>query len=240
MDISILEDLGLTNAEIKVYLALLGLGTSTAGPVLEKTGLQNSVVHMTLHKLVERGFISFVKKGKVRHYQAADPSNILKFIEEKKSRFESILPQLLAKQQKQERQEVEIFESFRGFKNMMQEFVKDGERGDEYSFFSFHTKNPENFRSVWKFYDDFDCERKRRGFITRGIVPSELKEQFRDRDQKTLLYVDFPVPTNLSIFRNKIIMTPFEDKMVCFLVHSRQLAESFRQYFYSIWNQYKK
>lgn len=47
MDTQILEDIGLTNAEIKVYIALLELGTSTAGPIIEKTGLQNSVVHMT-------------------------------------------------------------------------------------------------------------------------------------------------------------------------------------------------
>ncbi len=55
MDIRILEDIGLTNAEIKVYLALLELGTSTAGPVLSKTGLQNSVVHMTLARLIDKG-----------------------------------------------------------------------------------------------------------------------------------------------------------------------------------------
>ena len=54
MDTKILEDIGLSNAEIKVYLTLLELGTSTAGPILEKSGLQNSVVHMTLNKLIER------------------------------------------------------------------------------------------------------------------------------------------------------------------------------------------
>jgi len=38
MDVSILEDLGLTQAEIKVYLALLELGSSSAGRILEKSG----------------------------------------------------------------------------------------------------------------------------------------------------------------------------------------------------------
>lgn len=61
MNTQILEDIGLTNAEIKVYLALLELGTATAGPILEKSHLQNSVVHMTLNKLIEKGFVTFVK-----------------------------------------------------------------------------------------------------------------------------------------------------------------------------------
>ena len=34
-------------------------------------------------------------------------------------------------------------------------------------------------------------------------------------------------------------MTPFEDKMVTFLIHPRQLAQSYRDYFYSIWDKYK-
>ena len=42
MDTSILEDLGLTQAEIKVYVGLLELGSSSAGHILEKSGLQNS------------------------------------------------------------------------------------------------------------------------------------------------------------------------------------------------------
>ena len=102
MDISILEDLGLTNAEIKVYLALLEIGISTAGPIIKKTGLQNSVTHMTLQKLLEKGFISFIKKGKVKHYQPTNPKNIINFIDEKKERFQKLLPELLAKQKIQE------------------------------------------------------------------------------------------------------------------------------------------
>src|SRR3989344_4562847 len=99
MDTKILEDIGLSNAEIKVYLTLLELGTSTAGPILEKSGLQNSVVHMALNKLIERGFVTFVKEGKRNHYQATNPKHIIDFINEKKERFEELLPTLLLKQQ---------------------------------------------------------------------------------------------------------------------------------------------
>ena len=40
MDTTILEDLGLKNAEIKVYLALLDLGVAKAGEIIKKSGLQ--------------------------------------------------------------------------------------------------------------------------------------------------------------------------------------------------------
>ena len=54
MDTRILEDIGLTNAEIKVYMSLLELGVAGAGNIIEKSGLQSSVVHMTLNNLINR------------------------------------------------------------------------------------------------------------------------------------------------------------------------------------------
>ena len=38
MNLEILETIGLTKAEIKVYSALLELGSSTTGPIVEKSG----------------------------------------------------------------------------------------------------------------------------------------------------------------------------------------------------------
>ena len=58
MDNSILEDLGLTGAEIKVFISLLELGSSTAGKVVEKSGLQNAVVHRAFHSLAEKGLLN--------------------------------------------------------------------------------------------------------------------------------------------------------------------------------------
>ena len=92
MNTNVLEDLGFTQAEIKVYLALLELGSSPAGPILNKTQLHNSVLHATLNRLVEKGFVSFVKEGKRHIYQASNPQHIVEYINEKKEEFKAILP----------------------------------------------------------------------------------------------------------------------------------------------------
>ncbi|MBS3167698.1 hypothetical protein J4216_01085 [Candidatus Woesearchaeota archaeon] len=46
MDIMILREAGLTEGEIKVYLALLELGTSTSGPIVEKSGVARSIIFL--------------------------------------------------------------------------------------------------------------------------------------------------------------------------------------------------
>lgn len=127
MDTQILEDIGLTNAEIKVYIALLELGTSTAGNILQKSGLQNSVVHMTLNKLIDNGYVTFVKEGKKNHYQAANPRHVIELLNEKKERFEDILPELLSKQHESKtKPEVIIFRGVRGMKELLYELLEAG------------------------------------------------------------------------------------------------------------------
>jgi len=237
MDRQIFQEIGLTNAETTVYLALLKTGLTTAGPLLDETGLQNSTLHKTLHKLVSKGFASFNIKGKTRHYQASNPENILEFIKEKETKFESMLPELKQLQKPIEKQEAEIFEGFKGFKNMLYEFIKNGKKGDEYLFFSFYTENPDDFANVYNFYKEFEKERKKLGLVVKGLAPSKIKDKFKGRKLQNIKFVDFPIPLNISVFRNKIIFTPWEDKKISFSIHSRQLAESFKQYFYSI---YKK
>ncbi len=235
MDTGILEELGLTNAEIKIYLALLEIGKTTAGPILKKTGLQNSVVHMTLDKLVKKGFASYIKKDRVKQYQATDPKNLLKLIDEKKERFQKIMPQLLVRQKK-EMQEAEIYEGVKGFKTMLYDFIKDSKKQEEYLFFSFYTRDEETLTKIHIIYKEFAKERLRRGLVVKGVIPFEIKEQFKDRpDYKNLRFAKFPILTNISIFQDKILFTPWEDKPVSYLIHSKQLADSFRVYFYSVW-----
>ncbi len=134
MDVSILEDLGLTQAEIKVYIALLEQGSCTAGTILEKSGVQNSVVHRALNTLIEKGLVSFILEGKRRVYQATDPENFHDFIDDKRKRFDQILPEL---KQKQEIAKVdsfgEIFKGKRGLNQMYMTLLNSG--GKEYNTF---------------------------------------------------------------------------------------------------------
>lgn len=134
-----------------------------------------------------------------------------------------------------EKQEAEVYEGFTGLKNMLYELIKDGKKGDEYLFFAFYTQNPDDFDNVYNFYKEFEKERVQRGLVVKGIAPSNIKDKFIGRNMKKVKFVNFPVPMNISVFQNKVIFTPWEEGQVSFLFHSRQMAESFRKYFYSVY-----
>lgn len=120
--------------------------------------------------------------------------------------------------------------------------IKDAKKGDEWLFFSFQTHNPEDVDFVFNFYKDFDADRKTKGIIIKGIINKKIIKQARinERPNVQFLVTDSPTIMNTTIFQDKVLFTPWEYKQISFLIHSKQLADSFRTYFYSVWNENKR
>src|SRR3989344_5620749 len=55
MDIHAMQEAGLTEGEAKVYLALMELGSSTTGPIIEKAHVAKSIIYQLLDKLIQKG-----------------------------------------------------------------------------------------------------------------------------------------------------------------------------------------
>lgn len=63
MDITVLEDIGLSKSEVKVFVTILELGESKAGKIIEASNLQSSSVYNSINSLINKGFVSYIKKG---------------------------------------------------------------------------------------------------------------------------------------------------------------------------------
>ena len=88
MDIRALENLGLTPGEIKVYLALVKLGQTTSGPLVDESGVSVSKIYNVLDRLAKKGLASHIVKQRVKHFQAADPNRLLDYLKEKEADLE--------------------------------------------------------------------------------------------------------------------------------------------------------
>jgi predicted transcriptional regulator len=241
-----LEGIGLSRGEAKVYLALLEAGQSTSGPIVKRSGISSSKVYEILGKLMKKGLVSTVTREGRRNFSAIEPKKLLEYLDEREAELgkqredlKRMLPYFLEKKAEAgKEQKAEVAFGFKGLVGLANRLIEDGKKGDEYVFFSFYTKHPEKHEKVFNFYRQFDEDRKRKGLLVKGIVPRELKDYIGGRRYAKICMVDFPVPTNLSICGDKVLMTPWEDEPVSILIYSRQLAESFRGYFHSIFDKY--
>src|SRR3989344_1268060 len=101
MDTRLLEDIVLTKSEVSVYLALLDLGSSSTGKIVDKSQVSSSKIYEILDRLMQKGLVSFVIKEGVKHFEAAPPDRILDYAEEKekemkqqKEGLKSLIPEL--------------------------------------------------------------------------------------------------------------------------------------------------
>jgi len=236
MNTQILEDIGLTNAEIKVYLALLELGTSTAGPILEKSGLQNSVVHMTLNKLIERGLVTFIKEGKRNHYQAANPRHIVDFINEKKERFEEILPELLTKQHLgKEKPEIITFRGINGIKELLMELLEVG--GKEHHTFGSTVKSLMLGDAWWVNYHKKRAQKEIKAKLLFNESLAYWKAEIKyPKSEVRYTKAGFEPLTETIIRNDKIGIIIWTDKPLGIIIHQKEAAESYDKFFQIMWN----
>ena len=119
MKTDILEQLGLTRGEIKTYLALLKIGSSSTGPLAKESGVSRSKLYMILDKLEKKGFVSHIEQNGVMYYQAVDPVKIKDYIWQKEEElkslendFDKFLPQLKAYKESKQQQQVTVYQGF--------------------------------------------------------------------------------------------------------------------------------
>lgn len=62
MNTEILKEIGMTETEIKVYIALLEQGESLASKISLKAGVERAVTYHILEKLIKKGIVSYVIK----------------------------------------------------------------------------------------------------------------------------------------------------------------------------------
>ncbi|HLC96428.1 MAG TPA: helix-turn-helix domain-containing protein [Candidatus Nanoarchaeia archaeon] len=238
MDTSILEDIGLTGAEIKVFITLLELGSSTAGKVVEKSGLQNAVVHRAFHSLANKGLITYVMEGRIKQYQAIEPKLLLNFLDEKKSRLEKILPELEAKRVlAKEKPKAIIFQGARGVKELLNLMLETNSK--EYFGYGGAQKSDELLGTY--FWEGFHKKRINKKIKAKLLFHAslawwgnELKKLKLTEIRVTKKY--FEELTETVICGNRVGIIIYLDKPFGFLIEEELAAKSYKKFFHILWN----
>ena len=237
MNIEILEDIGLTNGEIKIYLALLELGEINAGPIKKKTQLQNSVVHLCLNNLIQKGLVNYVEKGKRKYYRATNPEHLIDFLKEKERRLKEILPSLIEKQKEKLNYEVHIYEGEKGLKAIHEDILKDLKKGEEFMILGAPKQAHDKFEP---YFLDFHKRRLKIGIKLRGIYKQEAKEYAKLREKMKLTQVRYlpkslESPMWITIYKNKTILLVVSEILLGIVIENGTIAKNFKEYFELVW-----
>lgn len=245
MDISHLKEAGLTEGEIKVYLALLELGSSTTGPIIEKSGIARSIIYQILEKLMQKGLVSYITKDKTKYFQAAQPQKILEYIDERekqlqenKKKVEQMLPELLLHQKMQPKSEANIYTGFKGLRTAHEHTYQKLKKGEEYYYLGIPAFQPEEQHLYWQ-----------RDHVRRIKAGIKCKLLFnKDTNIKTVknrssykgaearaMTVDIKTPGMFLIFKDTTLIFLQSPTAMAVEIVNQQVADSFKQYFDYFW-----
>lgn len=245
MDISLLTEIGLSESEIKVYFALLELESSTVGPIYKKAKVPDSKIYSILEKLKEKGLVSFVIKNNVKHFQAADPKNLIHLLNEKESKIleqkneleEKIIPQIeLQRTLKEEKNEAIVYESFDGLKSAFNLIIENLDKGDEYCVFMLGETLKE--KKVIHFFQNYHKKRIEKGIKVRLLSEYYYKEsinKFHKYKGMSIRYTEQKLPIGTFIFRNNVMTIIWEEKPTAFVIKSKQNYEYYKEFFEDLW-----
>jgi sugar-specific transcriptional regulator TrmB len=247
---AILERIGLTKGESKVYLALLELGTSTTGPIIDKSGISASKVYGILDKLAKKGLVSYIVKEKTRMYLAQDPDRIIDYLDEEETKIkenkksiQKILPELKLRKIKGVPAPVaEVLEGKKGFISANDKLFSEIEEGGEY----YTLTNTSVSRTFYHYFEEFNRKRQERKISMWIIYPKETwsttKEKIEQRKKRKGYYPricpeELFVPTHIILGKSACLLCMISpEQIITIIIRNKIMIEGFKKYFKYVWS----
>lgn len=231
----VLENLGFSPNEIKVYLTLNKQGSIPAGKISKLAKIDRSSAYNALKLLQEKGLVSYVMIGQVKWFQVTGPRRILDYLKEQEEEVKEILPHLqeMHKSKKVEGQ-IRLFKGIKGVKSVFLDIARTGK--DNFAFGSegqFSEKMPE-------FALQFDRLKKENKIKTQLIIRKGRKEL----DNKTTTYRYIPnipeSPAVTNIYGDKIAIIIWTDEPEAIIIENPAAAKAYKSYFDFMWKNSKE
>lgn len=231
----VLEKIGFSPNEIKVYLTLNDYGSAKAGKIAKLAKIDRSSCYNSLKSLQEKGLVSYVLIGKIKWFQIAGPRRLIEYLREQEEDVKEIIPKLEERHRAAKIEgQVRLFKGIKGVKSIFLDICRSGR--DNYVFGSegqFSERMPE-------FALQFDRLKKENKIHTKLI----LRKGRRELDSKTSEYKyldgisESPAVTN--IYGDKIAIIIWTDEPEGILIENAAAAKAYKSYFDFMWKNAKK
>jgi len=239
----ILEEIGLSPNEAKIYEALLTLGTASAPEIASQTGVHKRNIYDTLPRLLKKGLIYHIVDTKESKYGLIDPNKLNDLIWEKDSRLKSILPTIQSQYKKNPtREAVYIYKGVEGFKNYLRDILKTGE-----DVYFIGAKGGWFDKDLQTFIKRFLKEAEKKNIKYHHIFDAEVKKLAPDIVQTLgkpykFLPPEYSTVGAIDIFGDKIVtfsgltLKNISDDVTLVVIVNQALADCYRTWFKFIWD----
>jgi len=233
-----LEAAGLTSNEIKVYKVLLSWNKGNVTQIARKTGIHRRNVYDILIRLSEKGLVSLIITDGVRQYQANDPNNLSRILEEKEKIIKSALPDLEKMfRSSTEKKSTQFFMGKKGIKTILEDVIKTKKE------LLVIGGSPEAQNIIMGTYQRFNILRYKEKIPMKIIYSGKAftKPEFKKPPMLKLCKTKF-MPKGLggdlavNIYGDNVALLMWNiENPFAILIRDKSVAASFYDYFLFIW-----
>src|SRR3989338_3576159 len=224
----ILENLGLTALEAKVYLTLLDLGPSLAGVITRKSGIHRRTVYDALERLIQKGLIGYIIRNNRRYFEAADPERLRELMKEKEDAITKILPELKAKYNFiRERSETLFFRGKNGLKTVFEDELAVGK---EILIVGASPLADELLQYYFIWYDRRRIQKK----ILLKLLYNETQRKKRTIALAEIKYLPpkYANPAAMNIYGDRVAIIHWsKENPFVVVIKDKEIAQGYRNYF---------
>ena len=239
-----LKNIGLTDNEAKVYLAMLELGPSPVLEIAAKAGINRPTTYFQIEALKKMGLVSLQNKGSKQLFVAESPDQLEfiinrenKIVEQKKSELANILPELKTLYNlAEDKPQVRFFEGIDGLVKMQDEFLKS--KPQEILAI---TSADDVFKVFPKQLENYTPERVKRKIRSRVIYTSSQGDFLKEKDKEMLRETkfvdpkDLPFNADITIFGNSVGIAALKGKLSGTIIEHKEISDSFKGLFEFAW-----
>ncbi len=238
MHSDILEELGLSQNEAKIYESLIEIGESTVSELSNRSKIHRRNIYDSMSRLIERGLVFQVIGRGDKLYKPVEPNKLMELVDEKRARLEKIMPALIDTYEKQPQLEAAyIYKGVEGFKNYLRDMLSTEE--DAYLWAA---------KGAWfdprleTFLSGFLVDAKKRGIKYHHLFDYEVKKLAPHVPDTVgmpykFLPKEYSTPSMIDIFGDHVVsftgagIGKISDDITIFVNISRPLATSYKTWF---------
>ncbi len=242
----LLEKLGLSPNEAKIYLSLIKSGERGASGISVHTGIHRRNVYDSLSRLLDKGLVQKSLDSKESKYAPVDPIKLKQLLAEKSLELDAELP-LLQKEYQYIRpvQESYIVKGHEGIKGLWELMIK--ERQDIFGFgvkAQWFDPDLESFRKPFfkklakhkvfiHLLLDHDLFLKDNNFV-RNYEYKNSKGRILPKEYDTTSLVN--IFGDYTVFYNQVSYRKIAPDTTFYVIKDKDLAESHRRWFWFMWD----
>ncbi|PIU02035.1 hypothetical protein COT68_00030 [bacterium (Candidatus Torokbacteria) CG09_land_8_20_14_0_10_42_11] len=242
-----LSDLGFSDKETRVYLALLSLGRGTVSAIARAAGINRTTGYNILDVLVSKGLARISGKEPKEEYVAESPSVIPALLKQKIANYKTqlekamtLVPRLKTIHNLADRPKVKFYEGKEGLTQVYEDTLTSHEEILAYATLD------DMYQALPGYFPDYFKRRAKKKIPIKAIIPAtsaaaeRIKRDQEEMRTSALIPEDkFRFSPEINIYDNKVMIASWQEKLGI-IIESAEIADAMKKIFALAWAEAKR